>query len=414
LTEIQAIPEEEYFNYIDSRRWEIVNYHLEHSPFYSRLIGNKMPDSWEQIPIMKKSDLQQPLDRRLAKNFSKSSVYINKTSGSSGHPFVFAKDKLCHALTWAEIMDRFSWHGINFQSDLQARFYGIPLEFAGYWKERFKDYLSNRYRFAIFDLSEDKLARFFETFKQKPFAFINGYTSSIVAFANYLEGKNVILREACPTLRCCIVTSEILFEDDRLLMERVFGVPVVNEYGASELDLIAFENKERDFIVNSETLYVEIVSDEGMPVPNGTEGRVIVTSLYNRAHPMIRYDLGDIGVLHPSGTSKRPLLKELTGRTNDFALLPNGKKVPGLAFYYVTKSAIKDHIGVREFVVEQKSPSSFIIRYVAGIDFTDSIKKSIAKALNDYVGNDLDLVFVRESSLERTARGKLRQFSRSF
>lgn len=34
----------------------------------------------------------------------------------------------------------------------------------------------------------------------------------------------------------------MLFDDDRKLMTKQFGVPIVNEYGASELDLIAFEN----------------------------------------------------------------------------------------------------------------------------------------------------------------------------
>ena len=51
-------------------------------------------------------------------------VYVNKTSGSSGHPFIFAKDKLCHALTWAEILIGLMVR-IDFNSTLQARFYGI-------------------------------------------------------------------------------------------------------------------------------------------------------------------------------------------------------------------------------------------------------------------------------------------------
>jgi formylmethanofuran dehydrogenase subunit A len=40
---------------------------------------------------------------RLSKGYKASNSYINKTSGSSGTPFIFAKDKYCHALTWASI-----------------------------------------------------------------------------------------------------------------------------------------------------------------------------------------------------------------------------------------------------------------------------------------------------------------------
>jgi phenylacetate-CoA ligase len=27
------------------------------------------------------------------------------------------------------------------------------------------------------------------------------------------------------------------------------------------------------------------------------EGRIVITSLFNKAHPFIRYDIGDIGIL---------------------------------------------------------------------------------------------------------------------
>ena len=102
---------------------------------------------------MLKSDLQKPLQERLSSGFKKKNSYVNKTSGSSGHPFIFAKDKFCHALTWAEIINRFDWFNINFNSTLQARFYGIPLGILGYQKERLKDRLSSRYRFPVFNLS---------------------------------------------------------------------------------------------------------------------------------------------------------------------------------------------------------------------------------------------------------------------
>ena len=99
--------------------------------------------------------------------FPLKNVYVNKTSGSSGDPFIFAKDKFSHALTWANIINRFGWHGIDFNSSYQARFYGIPLDFIGNRKERFKDFLSNRFRFSIFDLSDEILEEFFDKIRNK-------------------------------------------------------------------------------------------------------------------------------------------------------------------------------------------------------------------------------------------------------
>ena len=410
LLNIQQVPENDFENYVIDQRRSIVEYHLKNNTIYRDLVGSDSFEKWEQLPVMKKSDLQRPLNDRLSNGFNLKNVYINKTSGSSGNPFIFAKDKFCHALTWAEIIDRFGWYGIDFNTTLQARFYGIPLDFLGYVKERLKDSLSKRYRFPIFDLSEKKLKQYMSVFKRKQFHYINGYTSSIVLFSKYLKSQNVILTSVCPSLKYCVVTSEMLFDSDKTLMETYLGVPVVNEYGAAELDLIAFTNKEGEFIVNSETLFVEVLDENDMPVELGQSGRIIITSLYNKAHPMIRYDIGDTGVLSEKSTFKRPILSELVGRTNDVAKLPSGKTVPGLTFYYVTKSFIEDSGIVKEFIIEQTELNTFNVIYVSDRDLTQLETKEIEKALFTYLEEGLTLNFKRELLLARSKRGKLKQF----
>ena len=410
LGEIQHISEENFGKYIFETRNEIVAYHIQNNPFYKNIIGNSDVPIWENIPVMTKSNLQCPLEERLSKHFKMSSVYINKTSGSSGTPFIFAKDKFCHALTWAEIIDRFGTLGIDFNSSLQARFYGIPLDFKCYYKERIKDFFSHRYRFPVFDLSEKKIEEILSSFKRKKFDYINGYTSSIVFFAKFLKDKNIVLNQICPSLKYCIVTSEMLFEDDKKLMGEVFGVPVINEYGASELDLIAFTNNQNEFVVNSETLFVEILDENDLTVPLGSSGRIVITSLYNKAHPMIRYDIGDIGILSTTSTYKKPILEKLIGRTNDMAKLPSGKTVPGLTFYYVTKSVISKDGNVKEFVIEQTELDTFKIKYVSRKELSEREKQQIEKSLFEYLEKDLTIIFDRTAVLKRNKSGKLSQF----
>lgn len=410
LKKILAIPETDYPEYIAEKRAEILKHHLSQNSFYKNLIGAKDVSKWEDVPVLYKSDLQKPLKDRLSSGFTEKSVYVNKTSGSSGHPFIFAKDKFAHAMTWAEIIDRFGWFGLDFQKSLQARFYGIPLDTFGYRKERFKDWLGSRYRFPIFDLSEKKLEQFLDVFRRKKFDYINGYTSSIVLFAKYLHSKELVLTDICPTLKYCIVTSEMLYEEDKALMRSSFGVPVVNEFGASELDLIAFTNTRDEFILNSETLYVEILDKNDKVLPNGELGRIVITSLYNKAHPMIRYDIGDTGRISVNSTAKHPILEELIGRTNDIAHLPGGKTVPGLTFYYVTKSVIEDDGNVKEFVIEQTALDTFNILYVSERPLTADETETIRYALYKYLENDLKLNFERKELLDRSNRGKLKQF----
>ena len=411
LEEIQGRSMTDFETYVEEQKKAIVNYHLQHNPFYKKLVGKVNAASWENIPVMTKRDLQLPLTQRLSEGFSVKNVYVNKTSGSSGDPFIFAKDTYCHALTWAVIQDRFGWYGLDFNLSLQARFYGIPLDKKGYYKERLKDVFSKRIRFSIFDLSDEALEKVLASFRKNNFEYLNGYTSSIVQFAKFLHRKNCVLKTLCPTLKCCVVTSEMLFEDDKALLENQFGIPVVNEYGASELDLIAFQNPEGHWQLNSETLVVEILDKNNKPVPKGEEGRVVITSLYNKAHPFIRYDLGDVGILSKESTVKKPILEKLIGRTNDIAILPSGKKAAGLTFYYITKSIIEDDGVVKEFVIEQLALDTFKIVYVSSEELPKKRLDSIKSEMETYLEPNLSIIFERTDQLIRSKSGKLKQFS---
>lgn len=91
-----------------------------------------------------------------------------------------------------------------------------------------------------------------------------------------------------------------------------------------ELDLIAFQNPDGEWQVNSETLFVEILDENNQAVPNGTSGRIVITSFFNKAHPFIRYDLGDIGILDEKSTLKTHPQK-INWKNHDVAVLPSEK-----------------------------------------------------------------------------------------
>ncbi|WP_415865226.1 phenylacetate--CoA ligase family protein [Thalassobellus suaedae] len=359
---------------------------------------------------MTKRDLQHPLQQRLSDGFTTKNIYINKTSGSSGDPFIFAKDKFCHALTWAGFINKYNWFDLNFNTSKQARFYGIPLNKKDYYKERFKDVLSKRFRFSVFDLSDAQLEKNLKKFKSTRFDYINGYTSAAVQFAKYLERKNIVLKTICPSLKACIVTSEMLFKEDETLLENQLGIPIINEYGAAELGLIAFQNKKKEWLINNEDLFIEILDKKNNPLPYGEEGRVVITSLYNKAHPFIRYDLGDIGTLSKMSTPQKPILEKLIGRTNDIVVLPSGKKAAGLTFYYVTKTIIEDDGNVKEFIIEQLKLDTFKISYVSHKFLTEKNLNAIKGAISKYLEPNLTVLFERKQILERSKSGKLKQF----
>jgi phenylacetate-CoA ligase len=195
------------------------------------------------------------------------------------------------------------------------------------------------------------------------------------------------------------------------LLEKWIGVPVVNEYGAAELDLIAIENPNGEWQVNAETCFVEILDDDGNILPYGSEGRIIVTLLYIKAHPMIRYDVNDIGVLDEKSTAKKPILKKLIGRTNDVAILPSGKRAPGMTFYSITKKLFDDDGNVKEFVIKQTKTDVFDIEYVSERPLTDEEMTRYSKILRDYLEDGLTFNYHRTAVSKRSNSGKLKQFT---
>ncbi len=409
LLQISQINETDYEAFLKAKRAEIVTYHLKNNSFYRQKVKGDF-STWESLPILKKADYQIPLQERLSKGFSEKNVYTNKTSGSSGNPIRFAKDKYSHAITWAYHMERFGWYGIDFNSSLQARYYGIPLDTVENKTVRMKDFLAKRHRFSINDLSEKALYEMLQVYTRKPFEYINGYTSSIVLFAKYLKEKDIILKNVCPSLKVCIITSEMLFEDDKILLENQLGVPIVNEYGCSEAGVIAFTNPQGEWEVDSKTLFVEILDETDKALPLGEEGRIVITSLHNRAHPFIRYEIGDYGSLSEKSTFKKPILKKLTGRTNDFAILPSGKKAAGMTFYVITKKIMEESGNIQEFKVIQTKNDTFEINYVSKERLTEEKKQSIAQTVTQFLEPGLTFSFQRKEQLDRTASGKLKQF----
>jgi phenylacetate-CoA ligase len=402
LGAIQARDGKAFVEWQEKERWAIVEHHLRENSFYGKLAG-ACPDSWDALPIMEKSDYQRPLAELLAKPFTPGNVYTANTSGSSGHPFTYAKDKPCHALGWALVKQRYGLHGLTLDSK-QARFYGIPLDKISYAKEKLKDKLMNRVRFPVFDLSDANLGKFASVFERTRFDYVYGYTLSIVLFARYCLREKIRLKDACPSLKVCMVTSEVCTPEDRELMETAFGIPVVNEYGASELSVIAFEDAEQNWILSEEITYLETTDD----------GDVLATALQNVAYPIIRYRIGDVAELSDGANDringKYRCLKQLKGRVNDTIILPSGKRAAGLTFYYISRSILERSGVLREFIIRQTALDTFVLDIVADRDLNDEELKIIRTETACYLEAGLNVSINRVPQLRRPDSGKIKHF----
>ena len=415
LKRIQSLPLEEFRKWQDEKKWWIAKHHYDNNPFYRKKVGNYFPDKWEDLPIMEKSDYQDDLDTMLSKGYNKKNIYIANTSGSTGNPLFFAKNKKAHAMDWALIKNRYSWHGLKLSSK-QARFFGTPMKTTTMYQEKIKDWIMNRVRFPVFDLSAATLNDNLDEFEKTRFDHIYGYTNSLVLFARFLIRNEIVLKDLCPTLTHCITTAEVLTKDDRVTLENAFGIQVINEYGASEVGLIAFEKPNNEWLLSEEILFYETINDMGL-VSNENEGNIVVTNFNNKAMPFIRYNIGDIGVISKNLTKngRNKKLEHLLGRENDMIILPDNRKLPGFAivkpFDYYLAENLSNHTGdLKEFVFRQTNPNEFILDIIMDRDFTNNEIERIKHIIKSSLKSDVNIFINRVKKIKREKSGKLKQF----
>lgn len=401
LSHIIALSPADFAIWQENKRWEIVNYHLKHNSFYKSLAQNNKSLTWDDLPIMTKAHYQRPLGELISKPYRDGRrLYVSNTSGSSGHPFYFAKDKYGHAMTWAFVKYRYGQIGLKL-SDKQGRFYGIPLERKGLWIENIKDMVMNRIRFPVFDLSDERLEIIKRKIIKSKVKYLYGYTSALVHFARFLQRTGCHLNENCSDLSKCIVTSEVCTPEDRLIMSSAFGVDVVVEYGASELGIMAFESG-TGMIGSDELIYFE--TNE---TPDG-DHELLCTSLFNKAFPIIRYKIGDIVELE--ARNGRTLFKKLLGRTNDLIRLPSGKTAAGLTFYYVSRSILETSGVLKEFIIRQTAIDTFEFEIVSDRLLSPDEERLISDKASLYLEEGLKIRFLYVQTISRPGSGKIKHF----
>ena len=122
------------------------------------------------------------------------------------------------------------------------------------------------------------------------------------------------------------LTGEYLQDSVRVEIEDKFQCITANQYGSREVNSIAFECPFHNLHCLEGNVYVEV-----MDMDNEGFGDIVVTSLKNRAMPVIRYKLGDKIKIHKNikcrcGRCGRVIeLKE--GRSDDWIYLSDGSKI---------------------------------------------------------------------------------------
>lgn len=361
----------------------------------------------KNIPFLSKEDIRSSYKDLLAKDKNRKQKVIH-TSGSTGKPLEIVVDYEACAQYGAPKRRAHKWYGIDPLAKW-ARIWGIPLTFKDRTLEHLKDFASNCIRLSTFDLSDKALEDFYKRCIHFQPVYLYGYTSALFRFAQYLEekgwGKELRLKIVIPT-------SEVIYDFQRKLMERVFGCKVVAEYGTVETGVIAYECPYGKLHYSPENLFLEIVKKDGTPANLGEYGEVVLTSLCNYAMPLIRYKIGDVSAIYkedcPCGVNSGfPLLKPIMGRTVD---LNQPLAVETYyAVYYVMESGIQSG-AIKEYQAIRRTQEEVVVKIVKGIDFDLKIPHLLCRNIKKALGESVKVQIEYVNKIERESSDKKRYF----
>src|SRR5262249_46895959 len=199
------------------------------------------------------------------------------------------------------------------------------------WRGRLRNALLERATYLdTLKMDTSAMDRFAQTLLRRQPTLIFGHAHSVYLFAEYVRFAGI--RGIRP--QGIITTAMVLHSWQRRAIEEVFACRVTNRYGCEEVSLIACEcEKQAGLHINADGVYVEVLRD-GRPARPGEAGSLVITDLTNRAMPILRYQVGDVGVLSerrcPCGRGL-PLLERLEGPEADYVLTGAGEPLSGVA-----------------------------------------------------------------------------------
>jgi phenylacetate-CoA ligase len=347
----------------------MVRYAYEHVPYYKRkfkelgldLSSIKTQRDLNKLPVIRKADIKCNVKDMISDEFSIGNLAMRSTSGSTGEPLIIY-------LSGREIEYRKAKHlRANISVGQKAWHRWVTLTGPQHFgKSTRLQRIVGLYVPTTISVFNDLPTQIAAIEKLKP-NVLDGYSSALLLLAREVEKGEV--KKIAPDF--VISGAELIDEYSMNYVQKVFGVPVYDQYSSVEFDRMSWQcPKKKGYHIDSDAMVLQFLDKNGMDVSSGETGEVVVTSLFNYSMPLIRYAIGDVGA--PSDETcdcgrTLPLMKMVEGRKDSLLKLPNGQLITPRAFT-VALHEFKFYHCIEKFRVIQKELAvfEFVIKLKAG------------------------------------------------
>lgn len=403
--------EREPFEAKRDRQWlrllEIVPYAYKHCRFYAER-GPLRLETWEdfgKLPILTKIDVRNRIADLISDQFNNEELIEAKTGGSTGVSLEIFFDKRTDETRNATALWTNRWSGWDLGKTVGALWGNPPI--AETFKQRVRSNLLDRMIYLdTVRLDGQSMGHFVEQLRKERIQFLFGHAHSIFVFAKYVEAAR--LGELLD-IRGIISTSMMLLPNERRTIERVFRCKVTNRYGCEEVGLIACECERHEGLhMNMDHLIVELLRVDGSAARPGEEAAIVVTDLINHGMPLLRYKVGDVGVLSDRECGcgrKMPLFERVVGRTADFLVRADGSLVAGVSLVERTLTAIA---GLEQLQIVQDRRDEVVLNVVPDLQYSEDSERRLLSEMSIAFGGGVKFTIRKITQLEQEKNGKFR------
>jgi phenylacetate-CoA ligase len=203
-------------------------------------------------------------------------------------------------------------------------------------------------------------------------------------------------------------------------LERLLNLRALDIYGLSEIigPGVACESLDSEGMLNvaEDHFFVEAVDVDGNPVPDGTPGELVFTTLTKTGMPLLRYRSGDVAVLAgPVPGAPRTLrrMSKLLGRTDDMLVIRGVNVFPTeIEAVLLTDERVSPHYLVVEDRRDAARPELRVAVEPASTVDTERLAGDLDAALRERLGITCVVRVLAPGSVPRTEVGKARRFAR--
>jgi phenylacetate-coenzyme A ligase PaaK-like adenylate-forming protein len=206
--------------------------------------------------------------------------------------------------------------------------------------------------------------------------------------------------------------SEPLLPETRDAIRKVWGLEINNMWGCVEVGHIGIEcDAHEGMHMTDDLIITEFVDDQNQPARDPDAiARVLVTSLFGRTLPLIRYELTDIPVPGDRPCScgaNFPLISGVKGRADVIFVYPGGVHIHPLVF----RTPLGQNADIAEYQVLQTRDGAKIGVVASGPIDIAALRRQIVDGLAASGLRDAQIGINLVASLERQKEtGKLKRF----